>query len=174
MLLTLSAMFMSCSPKYAYFTDDLQKQNRWSESDLQRIQFYVSRDIVLYRTIQKGQSAIREGKILMRNGKEVEQVVIKEGTPGVLLFMPKEDRFAISFDDAGDEAYLMFGPNPKYHNRYALLAQEWERQSGKVHYKGEVYDVDTHSAFASLLVDLRRNGQVKYKSTTARGRKVGQ
>lgn len=137
-----------------------------------RIQFYVSRDIVLTRTIADDEASITEGKIRIINGHKVQQVVIKQGTPGVLVLMPKENRFAISFEENDNEAYLMFGPNPKYFDRYALLAQDWERENGKIHYKGQVYNVDSGSAYASLMVDLKRIGANQYETRNVKGRTI--
>jgi len=161
----------SCSPTYTHFTKSLYEQQNWSQEDIMRIQFYVSKDIVLSRSAETGATSITEGKIKIINGQRVEQVIVKAGTPGVLVLMPREDRFAISFED-DNEAYLMFGPNPKYDNRYALLAQEWEQDYGQVHYKNKVYSVDASSAFSSLMVDLRKEGESKYETHNAPGRTV--
>lgn len=161
----------SCSPRYTYFTESLYEKQKWSAEDVRRIQFYVSKDIVLTRSVSDDETSITEGKIRIINGKRVQQVIIRERTPGVLVLMPKEDRFAISFEE-DDEAYLMFGPNPKYYERFALLAQDWERSNGKVHYRGQVYNVDSESAFAALMVDLRREGQNEYETRRVQGRTV--
>ena len=161
----------SCSPTYTYFTKSLYEQEHWSQEDIKRIQFYVSKDIVLTRSVDAGETSITEGKIKIINGKRVEQVIVREGTPGVLVLMPRDDRFAISFEE-DNEAYLMFGPNPKFDNRFALLAQEWEHDYGQVHYKDKVYTVDAASAFSSLMVDLRKEGQSKYETHNAPGRTV--
>ena len=165
-------LLTSCSPTYTYFTKDLYEQESWSEEDIMRIQFYVSNDIVLTRAIGADETSIAEGKIKIKNGQRVEQVIIKSGTPGVLVLMPREDRFAISFEEADNEAYLMFGPNPKYENRFALLAQEWEKDSGQVHYRDKTYWVDAESAFASLMVDLQREGESKYQTRSVQGRTI--
>ncbi len=162
---------MSCSPRYSFFTHDLYENQKWTQEDLRRIQFFVSRDILLTRSFQEGQTRIAEGKILIKNGQRIEQVVIREGTPGVLIFMPRDDRFGISFE-SDDEAYLMFGPNPKYHNRFALLAQDWDRTEGKLHYRGNVYTVPAGSAFASLMVDLRKTGDTRHDRHVAQGRRL--
>lgn len=162
---------IACSPVYTYFTDDLYRQQHWTQDDIQRIQFYLSKDIVLSRTLSEGETKIQEGKIIIKDGQRVEQVVIRSGTPGVLVFMPKEDRFAISFED-DDNAYLMFGPNPKMENRYALLAQEWEQEDGQVHYKGNLYHADAKSAYASLMVDLKKTGSDEYQTHQASGRTI--
>lgn len=165
------AVLASCSPRYTYFTETLNEKQNWSQEDLKRVQFYTSHDIVLTRTISEGDTRITEGKIRIINGKRVQQIVIKARTPGVLVLMPKEDRFAISFEE-DDDAYLMFGPNPKYYERFALLAQDWERDKGKVHYKGQLYDVDNSSAFTALMVDLRREGESEYQTRRVPGRTV--
>ena len=170
--LAFAGLLTSCSPTYTYFTKDLYEQEKWSQEDITRIQFYVSKDIVLSRSMSSGETSISEGKIKIKNGQRVEQVIIRSGTPGVLVLMPREDRFAISFDETDNEAYLMFGPNPKYGDRYALLAQEWERNFGQVHYKDQVYTVDAESAFSSLMVDLRKEGESKYETRSLSGRTV--
>jgi hypothetical protein len=162
----------SCSPRFSYFTEDLYEKQKWSENDVMRIQFFVSKDITLTRSLRAEQSSIQEGKIRIKNGQRIEQVVIKAGTPGILVIMPKEDRFAISFEEGDNEAYLMFGPNPKYYDRFALLARDWDREQGKVSYRGQEYQVDASSAYAALMVDLRREGQTQYQSRKVGGRVI--
>lgn len=167
-LLTLGA----CSPQLTPFTERLYDQNRWTETDLKRIQFYVSNDILLRRDFSSSDSRIEGGTIRIVGGKQVEEVVIKSGTPGVFLFSPKSDRFAISFEDGGDERYLMFGPSPRANGRFVLLASDWDRREGTVTYEGRKFKVDTESAYSSLLVDLKKSNSVAVKSRTAGGRKV--
>lgn len=171
-LLFAITLFASCTPRFTYFTENLYEKQKWSESDIKRIQFYVSKDIVLTRSLSsKDKTQITNGKITIRDGRKVEQVVIKARTPGVVVLMPNEDRFAVSFENE-DDAYLMFGPNPKYYDRFALLAQDWEKNSGKIHYKGQLYNVDSDAAYAALMVDLRREGVDKYTTKKATGRTV--
>lgn len=167
-LLTLGA----CSPRLTPFTERLYEQNRWTQEDLKRIQFYVSNDIVLRRDFASTDSRIEGGTIRIEGGKQIEEVVIKSGTPGVFLFSPKSERFAISFEEGGDERYLMFGPSPRADGRFVLLASDWERREGTVTYEGRRFKVDTESAYASLLVDLKRSNSIAKKSRVASGRKV--
>ena len=161
----------ACSPQYTYFTKSLYEQEKWTEEDIMRIQFFISEDIVLSRFLSEGETSISEGKIVIVEGRKVQQVVIEAYTPGVLVFMPATDRFAISFEEGDDDAYLMFGPNPKYEDRYALLAQDWAEESGQVHYKAQIYQVDVNSAFAALMVDLKQ-GEDQYETKNVQGRTV--
>jgi len=162
----------SCSPRLTPFTQKLYEKNDWSESDLKKIQFYLSEDIILRREVTKGGSKIESGSIKVVNGSKVEEIKIKKGTPGVLTFIPKEDRFAVAFEGGNDERYLMFGPNPKYGNRYALLASNWKRRGGEVTYDGTKFYTTSESAYASLLVNLKKIKKVSVKSRTAGGRKI--
>ena len=132
------AMFLSsCSTKLTYFTEDLYEEQGWSEDELKQIQFYVSKDIVLKRQLTGAKSEIISGKIKVENGRKIEEVVIPKGTPGAFLFSPKEDRFAVSFEEGGDKRFLMFGPSPKYSDRFVMLASDWKQRGGKVNYDGK-------------------------------------
>ncbi len=162
----------SCSPRLTPFTQELYYQNNWSEHELKKIQFYLSRDIVLYRNVTEGSSTIESGKIRMVKGQKVEELVIPSGTPGVMVFSPKDDRFAISFEDNNDERYLIFGPNPKIDNKYTLRAKEWKRRQGTVRYEGREYITDRESAYAALMVDLRKIKKTQVKRRVADGRKL--
>ncbi len=152
----LGIISYSCSPRLTYINNDMIKQNKWSEEDLKRIQFYLSDNIILTRKLSSGESTISGGKILIKDGQKIEQVVFKKGTPGILLFIPKENRYAISFDNSSTDKYLVFGPNPKMNSRFALMAKEWDRYMGTVSYNGQTYETSSHSAFSALMVNLKR------------------
>lgn len=171
-LFSLVLMLTACSPQLSYFTQRLYEENRWTDNELKDIQFYVSRDIVLRRQVRDGSSEIVEGKIRMKDGRKVEEIVIPRGTPGVFVFSPKFKRLAISFEAGDKDKYLMFGPNPKVENKYVLLASEWDRRQGKVTYDNRAYYVDADDAFAALMVDLKRVSRVSVRSRVAKGNKV--
>lgn len=172
MLGLLVIALSSCGPTLTPFTQRLYEENNWTESELKRIQFYLSDDVVLRRELSGSKSEIVSGEIKMIDGQRVDEIVIRDGTPGVFMFSPKSDRFAVSFEEGGDERFLMFGPNPKAGDRYVLLASDWNRRTGKVTYAGKKYSVGSNSAFASLLVDLNKTRQVSINRRTARGRTV--
>ncbi len=170
---TLLGLFMlsSCSSRLTYFTQDLQNQYRWSDDELRKIQFYLSRDVVLKRELTGGSSDIVSGKIKVEDGRRIEEVVIRKGTPGAFIFSPKSERFAVSFED-NDDNFLMFGPSPKYSDRFVVLASDWDRRSGEVTYGGKKWRVSSEAAYAALLVDLRKISKVDVNSRVAKGRKV--
>lgn len=107
----------------------------------------------------------------MRQGRRVEEIIIPSGTPGVLSFMPKHNRLAISFEN-GKDRFLMFGPNPKHDGRYVLLGSSWNRNSGEITYQGKKYRTSSRSAFAGLLVDLESMNKVSVRRRKVDGKKI--
>ncbi len=166
------SLFSSCAPTLSPFTQRLYDNYRWTDEELKRIQFYVSDDIVMRRELGSGSTEIISGKVRVVNGRQVEEIVIRRGTPGILLFKPKENRFAVSFEDGGEERFLLFGPNPKASDRYVLLASEWRKNGGTVTYDGRKFDVAVNDAFAGLMVDLKKFNKLSMESRTAGGRKI--
>ena len=164
--------FASCAPSLKYYTKEIHDDSRWSDSELGKIQFYLSNDIFLWRDVNRGESVITNGKIKMVDGREVEEIVIKKGTPGAFLFSPQKNHYAVSFDNNDDSKYLIFGPSEKVNGRYVLLAKDWDRRFGKVTYGDKVYKTTNESAFAYLMVDVDKTRRTKVSTTKAPGRKV--
>lgn len=161
----------SCSSNLRPFTQQLYDEFNWTDNEIQHIQFYVSDDIKLWRDAGNEMTVIEKGKVRVVDGREIEEIIIKRGTPGVVIFSPKENRFAVSFND-DDDSFLMFGPNEKANGRYVLLAKEWKNRQGKVTYNRRLYNTDTESAYATLLLDIKAARKLKYNSSVARGRRV--
>lgn len=166
------AAFSSCSPRLSFFTQDLYERNRWSDSELKKIQFYLSDDVYLRRQLGENAAEIVEGQVRIINGQKVEEIFIPRSTPGVFMFSPKANRFAVAFENGSSQRFLMFGPNPKAGDRYVLLAKDWERTRGTVTYDDKEYEVSYGAAFAGLMVDLRRIDRQDRNSRTAEGRKI--
>ena len=170
-IIALIGLISSCSPSLNYYTETMHSDYRLSEAELQSVQFYLSKDIVLYRDLGINESKISEGKIKIVAGRKVEEIIFPKETPGVLMFSPKENRFAISFEEEED-SFLMFGPNKKAGGKFVLLAKEWDRRVGKVTYKGKTYKTDGQSAMAALLVDVDKARKVSKKTKKIGGRKI--
>ena len=170
-LLLIMMGLAACGPTYKPFTLNMQERYGWTEQQMKRIQFYLSEDVVLRRELSKGESVIDEGKISIERGVRIEEVIIPEGTPGVLQFMPKSNRMAVSFE-RGSKKFLMFGPHPKWGDRYMLLGSSWDKHEGEVTYQGRRYKTSSRSALAGLMVDLNRINKVTVNRRRAAGRKI--
>ena len=169
-VIVLLATLASCSPRLTPFTSNLRNEYGWTDDDLQKIQFYLSDEIVLWRQVKDGDARISEGAIKIRNGKKVEEIRFPKRTPGVYLFEPKTNRFAISFE-TDDNKYLMFGPS-KSRAEFVLLAAGWKKNVGKISYDDRIYMTNSSSAYTSLMVDLRKARDLSVKRRTAKGRTI--
>lgn len=172
-IITVTALLLisSCSNSLRYLTADMYRQNRWSATELNRIQFYVSEDIVLTRSDRKQRrSNIEDGKIRIKSEGKVEQIIIKKGTPGTFVKSPQSGKMAISFDSDG--RFLMFGTTSKMDGRYVLLAKEWNRHWGIVTYGGVEYETTSSSALAALMVDIKKANKTSRSVERAGGSRV--
>ena len=166
-------LLSSCT-SYQMLTKDMIENYNWSESDLKKIQFYSSEDIVLRQVKRGNKSTIEDGEVNIQTGKEIKEIVIPKGTQGVMLFQPSSNQIAICFDAEDDSKFLMFGPNPKANDRYILLASDWDRRRGKVSYGNTKYYVDANRMLSGLMVDIKKTDVTRFDSRKAKGRKVGQ
>ncbi|MFT7121684.1 MAG: hypothetical protein ACJAZ9_001870 [Neolewinella sp.] len=170
-LVLFTFFFSSCGPRLSPLTQRMIEDQSWQEDELKRIQFYLSEDLILTREVRNGNTEIRNGQVKMIDGRQVEQMVFKQKTPGIFVFSPKTQRMAVSFEN-NDENYLVFGPNPKAGNRYTLLASDWKRRVGSVTYAGKTWRVNAADAYASLLIPLKRLRENDVRGKVAGGRKL--
>ena len=162
----------SCSPRLTPLTKNLRQENRWSENELSKIQFYLSEDLILSRQRNSGTTEIVQGRVRVENGRDIEEIIFKRGTPGVVLFTPKEDHLAIGFDARDDSKFLIFGPNPKQRGRYTLLASDWKRYRGKVTYAGQTWEVSAANSDINLLLDMKKRGRTETRVKQETGRRL--
>jgi hypothetical protein len=171
LLFGLIVMSLASCKHLVPYTDAIKTQHNWNDEQVKKIQFYVSHDIILHRELAEGSTDIVKGKIKTINGKKVDEIIIRQGTPGVLTEIPKQNKMLVSFE-VSDDYYLSFGVNPNVGDKYVLLASNWNKSSGTIHYAGQEYTTDPDSKYAFLLVDTRKIQKMDIKQRVAKGRKV--
>lgn len=169
-LVLMTALLASCAPK-AYLSKAVVKQNSLTTSDLQKIQFYNSRDIVLARYGNAAKDKHTEnGTLTINNKNAVEQIVIESGTPGAVTKELEDGKLAVSFE-ADEAKLLVFGPNKKT-GEYQLLAQSWENGRGKVTYGGATYLTNVGTDQCRLTFRMKTVRDLHREMRIAKGRKV--
>lgn len=154
------------------FTQNLKDSNNWSDADMKRIQFYNSEAIVLHRQLTSNETGIVSGKIKMVDGKQVEEIIIKKGTPGIVVATPKDQIMAVSFE-IGDDHYLTFGIDPKRGNRYYLRLKDFKaNEYALVTYFDQAYNISPQALNAFLQVNLKKINKEQTKLRIAKGRKL--
>jgi hypothetical protein len=170
-LLLLTTLFVlnSCA-FYQPLTEKDIIENNLNENSLKQVQFYLSSDIILQRKVGNETSNIKNGKVQIINGELTEEVVIKKGTPGILV-NTLDNRIGISFED-NDNQFLMFGPNKNKEGKYYLLASEWKNNTGKVNYEGKIYFCTPQSGKAFITLNIKKLFQLEKEKRKAKGRKL--
>ena len=171
-VIAVFALFItSCGPKLVPFTGDFELETGLNKEQLKKVQFYNSGPIFLIREINNNTTEIIRGDIKMKDGKQLEQIVIPPNTPGVVI-NSNPQRLGISFE-SGTDRYLVFGQNPHQSNAYTLLAKDWKNSIGSLEYDGKQFRVNTETAAIFLMIKVKRLKDLKAHSRTAKGRTVG-
>jgi hypothetical protein len=168
---SVSFTMIACSPKVIY-TTNVQQKYKLTESDLKKIQFYTSDDIVLYTKETASKTETDKGELVVKSNSEEERILIKKGTPCIVEKIIGTDKLSISFE-VGEGKFLVFG-TAEANGPYKLLAENWANGRGKLTYDNKIYYASSYSGNAYLLFKLTKTQKNLSKQKVAEGRKVGE
>jgi hypothetical protein len=132
--------------------------------ELLKLQYYLDRELVITRQLAGGEREVAHGKVVIRNGLEVNEVGVAPLTQGVALRREPDGKgLDIGFDPTS-QAALAFGPGPS--GEYELGVDP----KGKVPYDGSLYTPQTRGN--RLLVDLEAVSRVVKTRRTLPGRTI--
>ncbi|HNV98178.1 MAG TPA: hypothetical protein PKL06_02335 [Chitinophagales bacterium] len=166
----LTLFLSSCTTLLSPYTSATQSQTNFDETQLKQVQFYLHGDIVLNRELAASETEITSGEIKIVDGRKVEQVLIKSGTPGIIIQAENRDTFLVSFD--ADGSFLRFGANSDYGGRYTLMAKSWDGRSGIVDYAGREWKSTPESIYAYLEVNMEKINNTTVNTKEAGGRTI--
>jgi hypothetical protein len=99
MLWLMVLLFAACAkpPPTARvpFSEALRERYRLEDAQLRGIQYYISHQIVLERAAAGGTRRVESGRLIVRGGTTIHQVVLPPGTPGWIeaaAFVGEADR----------------------------------------------------------------------------------
>ena len=190
---------LGCGPRLVPFTHELRVQHDLSDSDVKNLQFYVSHQIALRRELTAESSQVTSShKLLLVSGKIIEEVVVEERTPGVVV-AARGGALSVSFEPgasltffAGPEpsaaapSFPGFAtpPDPFPGNAEPLLAgpgasdegsgpggNYWlaAGPGGEIRYQGKVFSAIEDSLRAHLLIDADALEEVVERRTVLPG-----
>ncbi len=169
-LIIVSVVISACASKQPY-TQSIQKKYKLTESDLKKIQFYTSADIILYKSKQDGSVKTEGGELVINKDKNVEKIIIKANTPGVVTEVIESDKIAVSFE-VGDGKFLVFGVGNK-NGYYYLQAKEWTKgKRGKLSYGGATWYASKGSGETYLLLKIKKLEKFQQSQKVIKGRKI--
>lgn len=170
-LLVLATMLTSCGNSRTYFSSNIRKSVEQSGNSLQKIQYYVDRDITLRRELEIGETRIEGGTVQVENGKQIVTLRLKKNTPGVCV-VTKPGQIGVSFE-TGAKRFLMF-ERPREANwadPYRLVT-EYINGKSFVLYEGKRYEVVNNGAQAAIQITKTEEKKIIRTERNMGGRKV--
>ncbi|MFI5205066.1 MAG: hypothetical protein ACHQF2_11275, partial [Flavobacteriales bacterium] len=161
----------ACAPKVP-FTMAVQEKYKLTDTDIKKIQFYTSEDIVLYKGESESKTETAGGEVVITSSKQEEKLIIKKGTPCVVVKIEGKDKLYLGFD-AGDGKMLLFS-GKSANDPFKLTAEEWVNNRGKLKYDGKTYYASSTSASTYLMFRLKKLEKSKRNQTVVKGRKVNE
>ncbi|BBM87980.1 hypothetical protein [Candidatus Uabimicrobium amorphum] len=153
----IALFFVGCSSNLMVLNKELIDKFNLSEENLKSLQVYVSEDVEM-RKIEDNDSIVKDGQITPNAQKDIQDVIIEEMTPGVILIVD-EDILAVSFQKG---SALIFSDQDA---AYIISTND-----GKVNFNGSEYLlVDGFDAF--LYVDANFE-EVSEKTQTITGQPI--
>jgi hypothetical protein len=145
----------SCSDSKTYFTPAIRSRVEANSVPLTKIQYFVDRDIVLERELDKGETKVESGTVKFQNGHYENLIVLKKGTPGVCT-MVAPNKLSISFE-VGTDQFINFGKtlNSGTTDPYRILANEWVGEEGVITYEGKTYHIQASGTEASIKIKTK-------------------
>jgi hypothetical protein len=101
--LTLAAVLSlgaatGCRPALVPLTQEMREQNHLTDGELKNLQYYVSHTITLRRELESGGRQVTGNhKLVLVNGKTIEEVVVEAQTPGICVGVDAH-RLQVSFE----------------------------------------------------------------------------
>jgi hypothetical protein len=153
------------------FTQDMRQA--FTEDELTKAAFHISETITLERELNTGEKPkIAGGKIVARNGKQIQIVIIEpQITCGLVKTTSSNSQewLNIAFED-DDTYYLQFTAVASSGNKYYMC---YNGQQGQVSYGGLTYAYTTASGGSPYLkIDIDSTNTVNRDVQKAKGRTI--
>lgn len=164
LIVSISFVSISCSSSKTYLTPQVRERIENNGVNLNKLQFYIDRNIELKREVTKEEAKITKGNIKIENGKYINIIKLKKNTPGICS-STLTDKVQVSFEN-GENKSLTFGRTKSggLYDPYKILAFEWFKNGdGMIRYEGKSYRID-QGTDASVMIKskfIRKSDEVK-------------
>ena len=174
------------------FTESVRTKVELQGIELNKIQYYNSKNFLLTRTLSKSEASLSSGKIKIKNGEYVEIIKIKSKTPGVCDSIG--DNILLIRFESGSNKYLKFknGNILDPSSSYGITSDEIKKEKKKiettdkygekriaekefqtnyVNYDNKIYQLEYESK-PELMIKRKRINNKEIDKRTAKGVKI--
>jgi hypothetical protein len=168
----------ACSTPKSYFTAETKNRIDANSIPVQKLQFYIDKDVELRRELSsKDDTKVSSGKVILENGKYVNIILLKKGTPGICT-NANGGMLDIAFESGNNKNIsfaLPLGANSN--TAYSLSAEKWlnnynTAEVGKITYDGQVYFMRFNGARPKLMIKKSDINNYEVNKRTMKGRKI--
>jgi hypothetical protein len=175
LLLTLLSLIVlsSCGVKVP-LTNQIKEEYSLNASTIKGVQFFVSSEIILERSSQKGSSGTTsDGTLVSSSSKDLERIVILPRTKCVFeKYGTTENAVLIRFE-VGQGKFITFATRPNMDGGKLYLQADWQQgKGGKINYGNDEYFATAASGNAYLMVKIKKSQRTKRKDRVVKGMKV--
>lgn len=167
----------SCSSSKTYFTADTRNKVEAKSITLDKLQYYIDKDVELKRELSSGTASVKSGKVIIENGKYINLILLKKGTKGVCTGI-NNNSLDISFEE-GNSSSLTFSSAKRsgMNAVYILNAEKWlkpynSNEVGEVNYDGEIYFMRFSGSRPKLMIKKSANDTYEVNKRVMSGRTV--
>ncbi len=164
-------LFSSCKNTKIYFTDTLRMRLESNGVTMKQIQFYTSEEIVLRRELESENIQVVYGKIKEEDGKSVDEIIIKEETPGMCRQITPNALW-VSFEAGENNSISFIQHEIDGTVYYHVTAKNWQDGLGEIDYNDRVYFMLNQGNGCKLKVSKAKMNRLNKKSRVASGLRV--
>lgn len=164
-------LLTSCASTVPY-TDELKKEfDLQDERKIKQVQFYVSNEIIMYRSYDSGSKGTQyDGALVQNSQSKQDRIIIPPSTKCIFEKFGDNGEVYIRFEP-GNGRTLKFVVRPNYSGRY-YLQSDWKDGKGSVVYENRTYQAVSPSASAFLMVRMKKMQETDRRDRIVRGMKV--
>lgn len=170
-------LLAACSTPKSYFSVDTRNKVEATSIAVDRLQFYIDKDVELRRELSSADAKVSSGKVIMENGKYLNIILLKAGTLGACTAV-HDHSLDIAFEN-GDGKNISFSvPDRAGANAiYSLSAEKWtsnynSSEIGKITYDGQVYFMRFDGSRPKLMIKKTSKDTYEVNKRVMSGRKV--
>ena len=168
----------ACSTPKSFFTADTRNKVEEKGIPLEKLQFYIDKDVELRRELSSRDATVHSGKVKIENGKYINIILLKQGTLGVCTG-ENQHSVDIAFESGESKSLVFDLPTRSFNNNvYSLDAEKWltpynSPEIGKITYDGDVYFMRFSGPRPKLMVKKTSKDKFEVNKRVMSGRKIG-
>ena len=132
------------------------------------LQYYTTHYITLRRTLESGDPTVVRGQLIREEGRTIDEVVVRKGTPGVVVRILDSAHLQVSSEEGTDITFAGYTSG----QNYCLTGRNWSGGDADVDFQRLTYRAVDKSGSACLEIDEESLSELEKQRRVLRGRRI--